>query len=196
MSDSYFISDLHIGQKSIINYRFRPDNNNQRFETVEEHDNMVIESILSTVGKRDILWLLGDNIFNGDIKIIEYLAKHVRHLNTVPGNHDFENKKSPSLQEYLNVPNVNVYPGLVKYKEFWLSHAPVHSDHLRGRKNVHGHVHPYSINDPNYINVCVESDLCNFKPISITDIRDLIASGEHAETLEMQWLHSNNIIVC
>lgn len=36
---------------------------------------------------------------------------------------------------------------LVKYKGFWLSHAPIHPEELRGCKNIHGHCHDAVISD-------------------------------------------------
>lgn len=61
--------------------------------------------------------------------------------------------------------------GLLKYKEFWLSHAPLHPDELRGKKNVHGHVHTESVNDLNYLNVSVDSSFMNFFPRTLHEIR-------------------------
>lgn len=56
---------------------------------------------------------------------------------------------------------------MVKYKNLWLTHAPIHPDELRGKKNVHGHCHGHILNDKRYINVCVEhAD----RPIPIEEI--------------------------
>ncbi len=63
---------------------------------------------------------------------------------------------------------VDVYDkvfSLLSYKGHWLSHAPIHPMELRGKKNIHGHCHPYlmtkevygeTVVDDRYINVCVE----------------------------------------
>jgi calcineurin-like phosphoesterase family protein len=59
--------------------------------------------------------------------------------------------------------------GLTKYKGFWLSHAPIHSEELRGKINIHGHVHNKIIVDPRYRSVCVEA--LNGKPISLSSLR-------------------------
>ena len=52
---TYFISDLHLGHKGILN--FSPD---RYGDSVYEHDEYQISQIYSTVGKRDILFILGD----------------------------------------------------------------------------------------------------------------------------------------
>ena len=57
----------------------------------------------------------------------------------------------------------------VKYKEFWLSHAPIHPEELRDRINIHGHVHYKNIDDARYFNVSCEN--IGFKPISLENIR-------------------------
>lgn len=75
----------------------------------------------------------------------------------------------------------------MKYKGFWLSHAPIHSDHLSGSHNIHGHLHSNSvyeivdingfatpIKDQRYINVSVEQ--LDGKPISFEDIKRKLIS--------------------
>ena len=59
----YFTSDLHIGHRSICKYR-------EHFKTADEHDLYWIEKI-ETLGKRDILYILGDFMFPGN-KFTEY----------------------------------------------------------------------------------------------------------------------------
>lgn len=60
---------------------------------------------------------------------------------------------------------------LLKYKEFWLSHAPIHPEELRGKKNVHGHVHTESVSDLEYLNVSVDSSFMNFFPRTLREVR-------------------------
>ena len=67
------------------------------------------------------------------------------------------NLKLENFKKYVG--KFNRVGALFKYKEFWLSHAPIHPAELRGRKNVHGHVHNKTIIDPNYFNLSVENCL-------------------------------------
>ena len=69
---------------------------------------------------------------------------------------------------------IEVY-GFVKYKEFWLSHCPIHPNELRGKVNIHGHVHNKTIIDCNYFNTSCEN--VDFKPISLENIRLQIKSN-------------------
>lgn len=144
MSNVFFISDLHLGHRRVLNFakEFRGG-----CETVEEHDEWIIERWNSVVRPRDVVKVLGDVAFSK-----EGLAKVCRlsgNKHLVMGNHD----KYP-IEEYLR--DFRILPGVVKYKGFWLSHAPIYPSELRGIKNIHGHVHGRSIPDDRYINVCVE----------------------------------------
>lgn len=58
---------------------------------------------------------------------------------------------------------------LYKYKEFWLSHAPIHPAELRGKYNLHGHVHFATLEDTRYFNCCLENT--EYKPIDLNSIR-------------------------
>lgn len=175
MSRVYFISDTHFGHKNIKKFRNKPDGS--EFDTFDDHDEYVLNNILSAVTKRDILWILGDVNFHDNLDVIEKIASNVQKLNIISGNHDFEKDHQPALRELLNIPNVAVR-GLCKYNGYWLSHAPIHPDELRGKKNIHGHVHYQSIDDDRYINVCVESEWCNFKPIDFQNIKQEIKNDK------------------
>lgn len=168
MSNVYFISDLHLGHRNIL--KFEP---NLRFgDTVDEHDHTLIERIRSVCNnKRDILYILGDVAF--DIDKLKLLDNIPASKILVRGNHD-------TFQDGVYHKYFDKILGLVNYKGYWLSHAPVHPHELRGRFNIHGHVHRNSVRmrdsvgfselDPMYVNVCVEN--CEGYPVNHADIRD------------------------
>lgn len=153
----YFISDLHLGHKKILQF----SSEWREGSTVDEHDEWIINQWNSVVKKHDVVWLLGDVAFTR-----QGLEKCLR-LNGVKklvmGNHDQFTTTAYELNGF------RVMGGIVKYKGFWLSHAPVHPAELRGCKNIHGHVHSESIDDDRYINVCVEVQ--NGLPRLLDDIR-------------------------
>lgn len=153
----YFISDLHLGHNKILEFsgQFRGGN------TTEEHDEWIIEKINSVVTKRDVLYILGDIAFTKDGLSKVSRINGIKKL--VTGNHD-----KFSLSDYEAV-GLKILTGLYRYKEFWLSHAPIHPDELRGKKNIHGHVHSKSIGGDRYINACVEA--CGGVPIFLDEIR-------------------------
>ena len=60
-------------------------------------------------------------------------------------------------------------------KGCWLSHAPIHPEELRGKFNIHGHVHDNTLQDPRYANVSLEN--CNYTPVDFQDIKASLVSG-------------------
>jgi calcineurin-like phosphoesterase family protein len=108
----------------------------------------------------DIIYVLGDVAFNRDSLV--KCARLTGDKRLITGNHD-----KYGVDEYSKY--FRVMPGLMKYKEFWLSHAPLHAKQLRGLKNIHGHVHHNNIDDDRYINVCVEA--IGGTPITLEKIR-------------------------
>lgn len=150
----YFTSDLHLGHKNI--HKFRGG-----FSSEEEHQTYIIKCWKATITKRDDVYVLGDACFTMEAVDLLRDLPGTKHL--IRGNHD-----ELDTQAYLKVFK-NVY-GLKKYKEFWLSHAPIHPQELRGKVNLHGHVHYDSVKlpfnpvtdvkqnlDNRYFNCCVEN---------------------------------------
>lgn len=144
MSRKWVISDLHLGHKNILRYSGALRGGT----TPEEHDAWIREQWNSVVRKGDLVYVLGDVAMTSEA--LAQLRSFKGQKKLVRGNHDVE-----ATQEYLKYFD-QVY-GLLSFKgTFWLSHAPVHPAELRGRLNIHGHVHQNSIPDARYINACVE----------------------------------------
>ena len=157
MSGVFFISDLHLQHKNILKFA----GEYRKGETVDQHDQWLIDSINSRVEPRDKLFIMGDVAFSLDglARLEDLLCKN---LVLIKGNHD-----NYPMSEYLKY--FTEVHGLMAYKKFWLSHAPIHPCELRGRKNIHGHVHQNTIDDDNYINVCVEK--LHGLPVSLDELR-------------------------
>lgn len=145
MSRKWVISDLHFGHRNILKY----SGPLRGGSTSEEHDAWLIDQINSVVKKGDLLYILGDVAFDyNSLKLVDKL-KGMKKL--IRGNHDIL-----SANKYLEY--FDDIQGLLSFKgTFWLSHAPIHPLELRGRLNIHGHVHQHSIPDERYINACVET---------------------------------------
>lgn len=159
MSNTFFLSDLHLGHKNILEFagKYR---NFGKLQSVDEHDEWVIEQINSVVTKRDKLFLLGDICFNGN-KLHMLARINTINIELILGNHDkFE------LSSYY--PYVSKIHGFRKYRDYWLSHAPIHPIELRGHANIHGHMHHNCVPNSNYINVSVEQ--LNGIPIAYEDL--------------------------
>lgn len=140
----YYIADLHFGHANILSFspEYRGGSN------IDEHDEWLIQQWNSVVRKRDSVYVLGDVAFSR-----EGLAKCGRlagDKKLIMGNHD----KYPAAS-YLDY--FRGLSGVMKHRGFWLSHAPIHPEELRGIRNIHGHVHSKTIDDHRYINVSVEA---------------------------------------
>lgn len=164
MSTNYFLSDPHFGHQNIP--KFRPC-----FSTVEEHDQHIFDNCNKLFRKQDKIW------FNGDVAFTKEALYRIKELKgtkiLILGNHDTEwKKRGYTFQDLLEV--FDDIQSLVKWHEFWLSHCPVHPDELRGKINIHGHIHSHIIDDPRYVNICMEH--INYTPITLEEIRTIVAS--------------------
>lgn len=170
MQQLWFISDLHLGHIHALKSR-------SRFQTVEQHDQHIVDSILSTVTKHDTLWVLGDVILHSDsMKYLKQISDNVGHLKIVLGNHDGERKVAPTLVELSTVARLYTYTVVGKYDEFLLSHVPLDPSNMQHRQkwNIHGHYHNGYEPTPHHINVSCEK--LDYKPISMNNIKTLTST--------------------
>lgn len=162
----YFSSDFHLGHKAILKYR-------PQFSTIEDHDNAIF-SQLEKLTKRDQLFILGDFLFDCP-EFENYLARLSKlqaKFKLIMGNHD-----SLKLYSQTIAQNLMLHLPLVNYKNFWLSHCPMHEQELRGRLgNIHGHLHGAYVEDQsgstnyNYFNVNLDNN--NFKLVELDTIKN------------------------
>lgn len=78
---NYFSSDFHLLHKVITKYR-------PQFSSAKEHDEYILET-MSKLGKRDILHILGDFIFDAPEyeSYLEAIGKMPLRIKLVLGNH-------------------------------------------------------------------------------------------------------------
>ncbi len=159
---TFFTSDLHLGHYGAT--KFRPE-----FKEGDTfyHDSFIVDSINSKVAKRDKLFILGDLAFSlKGMKAAEGIL--CQNVELILGNHD----KYP-VQKYLSM-GFKVH-GFRGYREFWLSHCPIHPNEMyRKVGNIHGHIHSSSnsnpIQDSRYINVNV--DMNQYRPVRFETIQE------------------------
>ena len=156
----FFASDLHFAHKNIVKMGkgFRPGKDS------EEHDEILIENWNKKIApKRTRTYVLGDISMSAEgIKKIERLNGEIR---IILGNHDIEWSRD-DLPANVTVMNTSLF----RYKKMWLSHCPIHPMEMRKcLANVHGHIHLFDVDDPRYMNVCIER-LPGFAPISLEEL--------------------------
>lgn len=159
MSIPYFYSDLHGGHKNIMKYR-------KQFRDEQDHWEYCEEEYKKLITKRDVVYCLGDMCFTEE-RLKEFSTWPGRKI-LVCGNHDRDRIPMQSIVDAYD----EVY-ALYKYKQYWLSHAPIHPQELRGKYNLHGHVHYYTVEDWRYFNCCLEN--IDMKPISLMEVNDIFS---------------------
>lgn len=167
----WFTADLHFEHPGIV--KERDGIRNRPYDTVEEHDEAVIERWNGRVKSKDKVYVLGDVCIKkiGLLKVAR--LNGLKHL--IKGNHDiFE------LHDYDKLfYNINAYR--VFHEEGILaSHMPVHPMELQRFKfNVHGHLHDKvvmrhsevfgrEVQDPRYL--CVSLEQTGFAPVSLDEV--------------------------
>lgn len=132
----YFVADTHFEHKKLLSWSSRQHPEHGKFETIAEHDQALIESINSRVGKRDQLYLLGDFGFNPGKYRMQIWCKHVT---LIIGNHDRHQKSLNVFGDYHYIHGVKLLNGALCI----LCHYPMAfwpaSHH--GSYHLYGHVH-------------------------------------------------------
>ena len=198
----WFISDTHFGHKNMCYGVSEWENkvaNTRPFNSLEEMNWAIVNSINNYVKEDDILYHLGDWSFGGIENIWNFRKRLVcKNIYLVPGNHDHHIKKNrilpnchnpsvyvednPESLLYRQVPAqdlFNMLPELTtityKKKLFVLSHYPLEQweDMDKGSIMVHGHCH-HTIDDcemnKNYRRKDIGIDWKEFRPFSIDEI--------------------------
>ena len=178
MSRMLIMSDLHLGHRNICKYR-------PGFASEEEHSEIIFDNLATGLTKRDTIWFLGDVAFTKEwlarIKTLKCQSKKL-----LVGNHDLE--RGITMADLVDT--YDKCYALLKKRNYWFSHCPIHPDEMRGKLgNIHGHLHDKIIDDPMYINVSVEHT--NYKPISIETVEEmhLAIQERHRGAMEYRTLN-------
>lgn len=127
MCNVRFIGCLHLGHKFMANKR--------GFEDVYYHDEKLIDGWNSIVNKKDLTYILGDVTMENHLEYYQLDRLKGRKI-VVLGNHDLHQH----VKQLLNY--VESVAGMVDYKGFCLTHAPIHPNELaRYSGNIHAHIH-------------------------------------------------------
>lgn len=179
MSNIWIAGDLHLGHGNI--HKYRP-----RFETAEEHDQYVIEEVLSKGGARNQLLLLGDCFFTEEsLDALREFRKAYGKIILILGNHDTDTSiRKANIRTMIKEDLVDELHGTLKKWGFWWSHVPFHPDELRGRINIHAHSHGKVIEDPRYIGLSLEQT--DYKMVDLNYVKQLDKGRESDVSFETQ----------
>jgi calcineurin-like phosphoesterase family protein len=169
----YFTSDLHLKHDNVIKYCDRP------FKSIEEHDAVLLDNYLSTVGSNDTCFFLGDLTIKRNSRDKPWLASVISQLpgekHLIKGNHDYYTTKF-----YIEECGFKTVQRHYESKEFDCVHAPEDIVYkVKDKLHLHGHVHSNypalffddlpSLNAERLYDVGVDAN--NFKPVSLDYIK-------------------------
>lgn len=162
MGKTFFIADLHLGHKNIIEYCNRP------FNSIDDMNIALIDNWNKMVGDDDKVFMLGDFALSSNENIIRW-GKALRGKKVlVRGNHD----RAPDTVYYeAGFQYVYQYP-VFWNQTFLLSHAPI-TTNIGEVINIHGHIHNNPIGDECQTDnsfLCVSAEMVNYKPIDFKQI--------------------------
>ncbi len=198
----FFCSDPHYHHKSIVKGVTNWEGNSEcrDFDTLEEHDNTLVNNINNTVGENDTLFCLGDWSFGAMRKQIVCKRREFRdrinckNIYFVIGNHDRNIRKNTDnvreifsdVYDYLEVTFVEPYTGteqgIKAFKQkVIMMHYPIRSwNHIRqGSWMLHGHCHS---NLPDFVingNIQKTIDVGfdahpEFRPFSYSEVKEIM----------------------
>lgn len=158
--DLYFFADLHGNHLKMtlpdeFGKTYRP------FKSVEEMNEAIINNINRVVGPKDILYLMGDVLFQKSIS--EHLLASINgKKRLIVGNHD-EITPNSYYSKYCS--KILLWTIFEEF-DFVATHIPIHPLCFRGMAlNLHGHMHKDTIPDIRYMNVSAER--INYEPVHI-----------------------------
>lgn len=174
MVDIWFISDTHFFHENILKFTDNQGKIIRDFSDVTEMNERMIENWNARVKPQDKVYHLGD-VACGVKRASDFTELMHRlngHKRLMLGNHDRLDQPA-----YSRFDKIELWTG-GKFKEhgFVACHIPLRHDQMRhGEVNVHGHIHQNLIDDPRYINVCVEHT--GYKPVHMDEIKATIKNS-------------------
>lgn len=158
MNRIWTISDTHLEHPAIPKFR-------DLVTSVDDNTEQIVHHWRALVEPDDTVVCVGDMAWN--IKGLRILQALPGRKVLVPGNHDFQTDVTVEelAKTYVKfIDALKNFPG-----GFWFQHAPMHPQELRGKTNIHGHMHREAIQDARYVNVNV--DFTGMKPVLLDDIK-------------------------
>jgi len=174
MAEIWFISDTHFNHENMAVKFLKEDGSKARpFDSVEEMNEVMIQNWNRHIKEQDHIWHLGDIILGDRAKIPSILSRLKGKKRMLLGNHD--QLKGNELMKFFQ--KIELWR-IFKDHNFLCTHVPIHKGSFRKvAYNVHGHTHHGIVDDPAYINVCVEHT--NYAPIHMDEILKEIRKREN-----------------
>lgn len=161
-------SDHHFQHNNILTFTSSVHGELLRpgFSSIEDHDQHIIDVHNSLVREDDLVYFLGDVTWKTNSRSWEILNSLKGRKRLVLGNHDDANFLHPFFEKtYLwkYFPEYNTIA----------SHVPISKEDLRGKNNIHGHLHEKTVKnvagaDFQYYNVSMERT--GYRPLELDKV--------------------------
>lgn len=188
-----FTSDLHLGHRTVSEIR--------GFDSIEEHDRVVLGNISKVVRPGDTLWILGDVAMGGwketIVPFMELVSTNRINTHVVLGNHDRPAPNNSNGHAYVTefatrggFASVSTVAKIsVEGRSLLMSHYPYDGDHTEeerydqfrlrdlGTTLLHGHTHSdqrVSRSSNGTLQIHVGLDAWGLKPVPLHQIKTIM----------------------
>lgn len=198
----FFTADTHFFHETLLgDSDFAP----RPFQTVDEMNATIIDNWNKKVGEDDTVYHLGDialyftkPALKSEEAVLNILNQLHGHLILIKGNHD-----NRALFKFLSQHNYDFggkakfefhdVGALIKYdhRQYYLTHYPMMLGIAPQIINLHGHIHHYSVNAKENINVGIDTPEIDYlvekpkfgEPFSFAEIEEMVA-GKRTDFLK------------
>ena len=176
MDKVFFIGDLHFWHHNIIKYCNRP------FQDTEDMTECLIKNWNSTVGKNDIVYVVGDFALCGKQKLVETARRLNGRKRLILGNHD---RASHKTYEEAGFERIYDCP-IILDNLYLISHIPLEGV-CGPYVNIFAHIHTDSAYpDVSRNGFCVSAERIQYTPIDFEEIKKAVIEKCAEEVLN--WL--------
>ena len=85
---NYYISDLHIGHKNVLNCEGSSNFDGRNFKTFDEMNQAILNNWNSVINNGDHVYILGDTLWKENDEAIALISQFKGNLHAIKGNHD------------------------------------------------------------------------------------------------------------
>lgn len=163
----FFIADTHFFHENLLGFsEFAP----RMFDTVEEMNEAMVASWNAVVKEKDTVYHMGDVAMHplyekGSDEILAILRRLEGRIVFIKGNHDnraffnYLEEHDPGLSDGAPKFEFHDVGAIVKFNhhQYYLTHYPMVLGKTINVRNLHGHIHHYSMPFADAINVGVDA---------------------------------------
>jgi len=165
---TWFTADTHFGHNKIIEYCNRP------FSSIEEHDATIVDNWNSRVGKKDMVFHLGDFGFYQTNEQLEKLGRSLNgRIHLILGNHDKPGKmKHVPFAWIKDVYFLKTHTIGGFSQGIFLSHYGHRVWPKSGRSSFHLFGHSHTKLPPHGLSFDVGVDNFNYYPVELEEVNE------------------------